>query len=191
VRTTIKGKNLDVPPVVRAYAERKLHRLERLLDDRSEAVVELSREQHRSADDSHLVEVTLLIDGHPLRVRRAARTFQAALDELVDTVEREVVEFKARPRERARSAGRPQPPVAPGAEGTPAERQIVKVKRFAIEPMFEEDAIAAMEELGHAFFIFVNAETERLSVLYRRRNGSYGLIEPVIGGGYTVAPPGD
>jgi putative sigma-54 modulation protein len=63
----------------------------------------------------------------------------------------------------------------------------VKVKRFAIEPMFEEDAVTRMEELGHAFFIFVNAENERLGVLYRRHDGRYGLIEPVIGGGYT--PP--
>ena len=62
---------------------------------------------------------------------------------------------------------------------------MVKVKRFGIEPMFEEDAISRMEELGHAFFVFVNAENERVAVLYRRRDGRYGLIEPVIGGGYS------
>ena len=59
---------------------------------------------------------------------------------------------------------------------------MVKVKRFAIEPMFEEDAVAQMEELGHQFFVFVSAETERVAVLYRRRDGDYGLIEPVVGG---------
>jgi putative sigma-54 modulation protein len=64
---------------------------------------------------------------------------------------------------------------------------VVKVKRFAIEPMFEEDAISRMEELGHTFFIFVNAENERVSVLYRRRDGRLGLIEPVIGGTYRPA----
>ncbi len=62
---------------------------------------------------------------------------------------------------------------------------MVKTKRFGIEPMFEEDAIAEMESLGHAFFIFVNAENERLNVLYRRRDGDFGLIEPVIAGEYT------
>src|SRR5919202_1821059 len=64
-------------------------------------------------------------------------------------------------------------------------RRIVKVKRFAIEPMFEEDAVTRMEELGHTFFVFVNAENERLAVLYRRDDGNYGLIEPIVGGVYT------
>jgi putative sigma-54 modulation protein len=67
------------------------------------------------------------------------------------------------------------------------DSRVVKIKRFAIEPMFEEDAITRMEELGHAFFIFVNAENERIAVLYRRRDGRYGLIEPAIGGGYSGA----
>ncbi len=67
--------------------------------------------------------------------------------------------------------------------------QIVKVKRFNVEPMFEEDAIAQMEELGHSFFVFVNAETERIAILYRRREGDYGLIEPVLGGDYTKGGP--
>jgi len=61
----------------------------------------------------------------------------------------------------------------------------VKTKRFAIEPMFEEDAIAEMESLGHAFFLFVNAESERLNVVYRRKDGDYGVIEPVVAGEYT------
>jgi putative sigma-54 modulation protein len=71
----------------------------------------------------------------------------------------------------------------------PESTRVVKVKRFAIEPMFEEDAVARMEELGHAFFIFVNAENERLGVLYRRQDGRYGLIEPVVGGEYTLRQP--
>ena len=63
--------------------------------------------------------------------------------------------------------------------------QVVKVKRFAIEPMFEEDAINAMEELGHRFFVFVNAENEQVAILYARNDGGYGLIEPIVGGDYT------
>jgi putative sigma-54 modulation protein len=65
------------------------------------------------------------------------------------------------------------------------DSRIVKVKRFAIKPIFEEDAISRMEELGHTFFIFVNAESEQVAVLYRRKDGRYGMIEPVIGGGYS------
>ena len=66
----------------------------------------------------------------------------------------------------------------------------MKTKRFAIEPMFEEDAVAAMEDLGHDFYVFVNAETERLAVLYRRRDGDFGLIEPMLGGEYTPRSKG-
>ena len=72
------------------------------------------------------------------------------------------------------------------APGDGKKPKIVTIKRFAIEPMFEEDAVARMEELGHNFFVFVNAETEQLGVLYRRSDGDYGLIEPAIGGDYTV-----
>ena len=76
--------------------------------------------------------------------------------------------------------------LADGTADTDASSpRIVKLKRFAMEPMFEEDAVTRMEELGHSFFVFVNAETEHLAVLYRRRDGDYGLIEPIVGGGYT------
>jgi putative sigma-54 modulation protein len=77
--------------------------------------------------------------------------------------------------------------LADGTAEPGRERRIVKVKRFAIEPMFEEDALARMEELGHRFFVFVNAETERVAILYERVDGDYGLIEPVVGGEYTLS----
>ncbi len=70
------------------------------------------------------------------------------------------------------------------AEGTP-ERRIVKSKRFAIEPMFEEDALTRMEELGHQFFVYVDAQSERVQILYRRQDGNFGMIEPVVAGEYT------
>ena len=188
MRTIVKGKNLDVPPRIREYAERKLARLARLTDDRTDAVVELWTESHRAADDSHFAEVHLVIDGRPLRSHASGLTFQAAIDAVVDRLERQTVEFKERPRHRARTP-LPQALLERIAGGTTEESgrepRIVKTKRFAIEPMFEEDAIAAMEELGHSFFLFVNAETERINVLYRRRNGDLGLIEPIVAGQYT------
>jgi putative sigma-54 modulation protein len=190
VRTIVKGKNYEVPNRVRSYAERKLGRLERLLDDRSEAIVELSVERHRSAEDSHIVDVTLVVDGQTIRGHAAASTHNAGIDEVLDKVERRAVDFRSKPRSRVRdpeasAAG----PTAPGEEPEDGRGRISKVKRFAIEPMFEEDAVARMEELGHAFFVFVNAETERIAILYRRRAGDFGLIEPVLGGGYTKGGP--
>jgi putative sigma-54 modulation protein len=190
VRTIVKGKNYEVPNRVRDYAVRKLGRLERLLDDRSDATVELSVEQHRSVGDSHIVDVTLVIDGQALRSSAAAATHQAGIDDVLDKIERRAVDFRQRPRARARTGS--ERGAADGAGTVDADvprGQIVKVKRFNIEPMFEEDAVARMEELGHSFFVFVNAEDERVAILYRRREGDYGLIEPIVGGGYTKGGP--
>jgi len=187
VRTIVKGKNLDVPDAVRQYAERKMRRLERFLDDRTEAILEVSVEHHRSADDSRIAEVTLVIDGQAVRSRADAVTYEAAIDEVVDKVERRAVDHREKPRVRARA---PEEKgilsrIADGTSDGDRERRVVKTKRFAIEPMFEEDAIVQMESLGHAFFVFVNAESERVNVLYRRRDGDFGLIEPVVAGDYT------
>jgi len=189
VRTIVKGKNIEVPDRVRTYAERKLRRLDRILDDRSDAIVELSNEQHRSAADAHIAEVTLVIDGQALRSHAAGATYQAAIDTVVDKVERQAVDYKEKPRSvRVAQRQAASRPVGTAIESTP-EPRIVKTKRFGIEPMFEEDALAEMAELGHSFFLFVNAETERLAVIYRRDDGDYGLIEPILGGAYAPDGP--
>ncbi len=202
MRTIVKGKNIDVPDSVRLYAERKMRRLERFLDDRSEAVVELSTEQHRSSTDSQIVELTLVVDGQPLRSHAAGPTYQACLDIVIDRIERQAVDFREKPRGKARPDAGMGKRIVDDGEPTLSDKaaaaaetespdevarrsRIVKTKRFAIEPMFEEDAVARMEELGHVFFLFVNAETERLCVLYKRNGGDYGLIEPIIAGEYT------
>ncbi len=187
MRTIVRGKNLEVPDRVRQYAERKFARLERLLDDRTDATVELSNESHRSAASAHIVDVTLVIDGKTLKSHAAGASYQAALDVVVDKVERQAIDFKEKPRVRSRPEEEKTilRKIADGTADQAPERKIVKTKRFAIEPMFEEDAVTAMEELDHDFYVFVNAETEGLAVIYRRRDGDYGLIEPVTGGSYT------
>ena len=187
MRTIVKGKNIDVPERVRRYAEKRFQRLDRVLDDRSDATIELAVEHHRSSDDSHIVDVSLVIDGRTLRGHAAAQSHEAGIDAVVDRLERRTVDHKAKPRIRARP---PQEKailrrIADGTAESGRDPRIVKVKRFAIEPMFEEDALARMDELGHTFYVFVNAENERISVLYRRTDGNYGVIEPVVGGGYT------
>jgi putative sigma-54 modulation protein len=194
MRTIVKGKNYEVPERVREYAERKLGRLERLLDDRTDATVELSVEQHRSTQDSHLVDVTLIIDGQALRSSAAAPTHQAGIDDVLDKIERRAVNHRETSRvrkspETVRGGGRGTGAGARTGDADDLRGRIVKVKRFSIEPMFEEDAVTRMEELGHSFFVFVNAENERIAILYRRSEGDYGLIEPVLGGGYTKGGP--
>jgi len=187
VRTIVKGKNIDVPDHIRSYAERKIARLERILDDRSDALVELSIEQHRSSSDSHIVEVTLVIDGKTLRTHAAGPTHREGVDEVVDKLERRAVDHREKPRVRARPEEEKAllRRIADGTAERGRESRIVKTKRFAIEPMFEEDAAARMEELGHQFFVYVDAESERVHILYRRKDGDLGLIDPVVGGEYT------
>jgi putative sigma-54 modulation protein len=187
VRTIVKGKNTDIPERVREYAERKMRRMERQLDERTDAIVELWNEQHRSSAESHIAEVTVIIDGQNLHSHAAGPSYQVALDTVVDKVERQVVDHREKPRLRARPEEEKQilRRIADGSPGVARERRIVKTKRFAIEPIFEEDAIERMEELGHRFFVFVNAETERVAVLYARDDGDFGLIEPIVGGEYT------
>jgi putative sigma-54 modulation protein len=187
MRTIVKGKNVEVPDRVREYAERRFHRLERLLDDRTDAIVELSNEMHRSASDAHIADVTLVIDGRVLKTHAAGSSYQNAIDTVVDKAERKAVDHKTKPRVRSRpeEEKRLLRSIADGTSEAVHDRRIVKTKRFAIEPMFEEDALAAMEELGHQFFVFVNAETERVAILYERKDGHYGLIEPIVGGEYT------
>ena len=188
MRVVIKGRHLDVPEADRAYVERKMARLERLLDDRSEASVELSREQHRDHTQAAIVEVLLVVDGRPVRAVGQAATHRAAADQVIDRLERQVVDLKAR---RDRATDRRAADVPDSADGATRAAmedrgpRIVKLKRFDIEPMFEEDAVTRMVELGHDFFVFVNAENERTAILYRRRDGDYGLIEPTVVGSYS------
>ena len=194
MRTIVKGKNYEVPERIRDYAERKLGRLERLFDDRTDATVELSVEQHRSIQDSHIVDVTLVIDGQTLRSSAAAPTHKAGIDTVLDKIERRAVSLRETTRVRkspqtVRGGGPGEAAGAGAQEADDLRGRIVKVKRFNIEPMFEEDAVTRMEELGHSFFVFVNAENERIAILYRRSEGDYGLIEPVLGGTYTKGGP--
>ena len=138
--------------------------------------------------------MTLVSNGHVLRSTSAGATPIAAFDVVLDKLERQVVRSKERPRSvRERHSDEVDSVVNREALGTlEADRAgedadgrpvVVKIKRFDMQPMFEEDAISQMEELGHAFFVFLNAESDQVAVLYRRRDGSYGLIEPVIGNG--------
>ena len=144
MRTIVKGKNAEIPDRVRDYAERKLRRIERLLDDQTDATVELWHEPHRSTTDSHFAEVTLIIHGQVLRSRATGASYEEALDDVVDKLERQAVDYKEKPRLRARPEEEKQilRRLADGSDGPPREPRIVKTKRFAIEPMFEEDALA-------------------------------------------------
>lgn len=189
MRTTLTARHLELTSTLRSDIERKLRRLDRVAHPDAEARVELIGNASHSTAESHVAEVTLMSNGTVLRSTSPGPTPLAAVDAALDKLERQIVRSKERPRrvrERATgeagdvSAGSAVGEArAPGA-GDAAAPSIVKTKRFDLTPMFEEDAIAQMDELGHSFFVFLNAETDRLAVVYRRRDGDYALIDPVV-----------
>jgi putative sigma-54 modulation protein len=193
VRTTLKARNLELSERLRTQIDRKLQRLDRIAHPDAEATVELIANASHANDSSHVAEVTLVTNGSVMRSVSAGANPIAAIDKLLDKLERQMVRAKEKPRRtHLRAADEAQHVLEREATGSVATDQelepeqipsVVRIKRFDMEPMFEEDAIARMEELGHAFFVFRNAESERICVLYRRRDGTYGLIEPVLGGG--------
>ena len=186
VKTSLTARNLELTDRLRGEIERKLRRLNRTTHDEAEAEVELIANASHSADSAHVAEVTLRNNGTLLRSRAAGATPIAALDIVLDKLERQIVRTKEKPRSvRERAADEVATVLRREAAGTldgePAARpSVVKTKRFDMPPMFEEDAIAQMEELGHDFFVFLDAETDDVSVVYRRSDGDYGVIQPVI-----------
>jgi putative sigma-54 modulation protein len=175
----IKGKNMNISDSLRDYVDKKIGRLSRFLPDISEARVELSVQKTKSSQDRQVVQVTMRSNGTILRAEERNADMLAAIDAVKDKLQRQIKRFKERPirrLERAQAAVA-QPDVV---EEPPLPPQIVRLKRFSITPMTEQEAIDQMELLGHDFFIFYNPNVSSLNVLYRRRDGNYGLLHPEL-----------
>ena len=192
MKTKLTARNLELTDRLRSQIERKLQRLDRITHDMAVADVELIGHASHSNDNAYVSEVTLRHNGDVLRSTASGSTPIAALDVVIDRLERQVVRTKERPGSvRKRHSDEIESVMHREALGTmdaDADRRsadgrptVVKTKRFDMQPMFEEDAITQMEELGHAFFVYLDAETEQVAVLYRRSDGNYGLIQPVLG----------
>ncbi|HSK94110.1 MAG TPA: ribosome-associated translation inhibitor RaiA [Candidatus Angelobacter sp.] len=193
MKTNLKARNLDLSERLRTQVERKLRRLDRITHPEAEVEVELIANASHANDASQVAEVMLVNNGQVLRSSAAGATPIAALDIVVDKLERQLVRTKERPgsvrkrradetvsvleREATKTVGDESELEPMAAAAGPS---VVKTKRFDMLPMFPEDAIDQMEELGHAFFVYLSAETDEVAVLYRRNDGNYGLIEPVV-----------
>jgi len=167
----VRGKNVEVTPALREYVEEKIGKLTRYLDNIREAVVALSVEK-----DRHVVEVTVFVNGNGLILRGEERSndMYASLDLVVEKLERQVEKYKTRISRK----------ILGKDKGIGTEREdmevgkVVKTKRFAIKPMDVQEAVMQMNLLAHDFFVFFNAESEEVNVVYKRKDGNYGLIEP-------------
>jgi len=182
VEVRVHGKRTSVSDDLRLLAEEKVARSARLFEDLGPVDVEFTDEQNpRQAAERCRVEITSKAGGQLVRVEAAGFDHRSALDLAVDKLERQLTKLKGRLVERHRRAADKHlngTPLGVEETGGTAELQIERVKRFVVKPMTLEEAALQMELLGHSFYLFLNADTERYSVLYRRRGGSLGLIEP-------------
>jgi putative sigma-54 modulation protein len=179
MRLHVKGKNVEVSESIRLYAEEKLRKLDRQLHELTEVELELSVEKNPSIAANQVAEVTVWTKGPTLRVTEASADMKASIDQLTEKLLRQVQNYRGKRRGRqVRGNGiSPGGPMSiPDAEDS--GEQIVKTKQFAMKPMSAEEAVLQLELVGHDFFVFRNDESGDVNVIYRRKDGGYGLIEP-------------
>jgi putative sigma-54 modulation protein len=188
MQLSITGKNLEITDSLRQYVEKKIGRLDRYLPNNIlEGRVELAVESTRSAKDSQVAQVTLRTKRAVLRAEESSSDMFASIDAVFDKMQRQIDRFKGKRWSKRGSEGIAEvaavEAVAVMAEEDEAmeeERPISRVKRFAMVPMDEEEAVEQMELLGHDFYVFYNANQSQINVVYRRKDGSYGLIQPDV-----------
>lgn len=167
---SVRGKNIEVTPALKEYAEKRIGKLEKFLGHDVDAIVLLS-----VTKEDQTVEVTIPFNGMILRGEESTADMYSSIDLVVEKLEKQIERFKGKIISRR---GRTEKGVE---EQTPEDQiyqpKVVKTKRFAIKPMSVEEAILQMNLLGHNFFFFFNAETDQTSVVYKRHDGNYGLIE--------------
>jgi len=180
----IQAHNMEVTDRINDYIEKKASKLDRFLPAIEETRVELSFEKSaRSAADRHVAQITVRGKNLLLRSEERADDIFAAFDTALDKMQRQIDRYKGK-RYRGRGDGRTAADVAPMPDveaEADEEDVVVRRKKFALVPMNEAEAIEQMRLLGHDnFFIFFDADANQVKVLYRRRNGTYGLIEPEV-----------
>lgn len=170
----ISGKNINVTPGLKASIEQKLGKLERYFTPDTEIIVTLSVEKERQK-----IEVTIPVKGNIIRSEQVSDDMYVSIDLVEEVIERQLRKYKNKLVAKHQEAGNFQPDFLSETEVDDGnEIKIIRTKRFGIKPMFPEDACVQMELLGHNFFVFSNAETEEVNVVYKRKDNTYGLIEP-------------
>jgi ribosome hibernation promoting factor len=180
----VKGRNLGVTKALERYAREKVERVARFFDDErtsSRAEVELIHERNRAISEPEVAEATLFINGSVLKASEASEDMYASIDRMSDKLERQVKRFRGRQIDRWQGQLKNRPGAAKPfvvEEEEELEARIVRTKQFLMKPMDAEEAVLQLELLDHDFYVFTSADTGDINVVYRRRDGNYGLIEP-------------
>jgi putative sigma-54 modulation protein len=193
MQLVLKGKNFVISDRIRDYVEKKVGKLDRYLPDISEARVEITQEKTKSAKDRNIVQITLRSKGTILRAEDRSEAIYAAIDTAVDKIHRQIVRYKGKREARWKGQNKKAQQQIQMGEMLPEldqetmaalveeqDREIVRVKKFLMNPMTEDEAMEQMELLGHNFFVFFNANLNRVNVLYRRSDTNYGLLDPEL-----------
>ena len=173
MRFTITGRNIEVTQGLREAVEDKLGKLDRFFAPATEAVVRLSVQKYIQK-----IEVTIPVKGHIIRAEESSSDMYVSIDLVEEILERQLKKYKNKLIDKKQSAPSFSEAFLQEDASAEEEIQIVKSKKFAVKPMDPEEACVQMELLGHNFYVFLNADTEEVNVVYKRKGGTYGLIEP-------------
>lgn len=174
MKIAIRGKNIEITEGLRDYVEKKLTKLNRYFEQIQEAQVTAL-----TGRGGYVVEVTIPLNSYLLRAEEvSSENLYTAVDLVVDKLEKQIQKHRTRLYRRFRNQGLKNLITDMGEESTVGAPSVVRTKRFAIKPMPVEEAILQMSLLGHDFYVFSNADTDQVNVLYRRKDGNFGLIEP-------------
>jgi putative sigma-54 modulation protein len=168
----VRGRNIEVTDALKNYVLKRVGKLDKYLDNAVDAMAIMSVEK-----GIHRIEVTIPLNGMYLRGEEGTGDMYSSIDLVVEKLEKQINKYKGKlSRRGVRFAGEPRyvPSTPVEEDDTP---RLVRTKRFAIKPMPAEEAVLQMNLLGHSFFVFSNAETEQVNVVYKRKDGNYGLIE--------------
>jgi len=177
MKITVKGKNLDVSDTLKLYAEKKVEHLGKYWQSIREAIVTQSVQKNR-----HIVEIQLEAGGFIMRAEESSDSMYASIDQAVEKLESQIKRFKSKLLERSHPEEPPKELAAlvteEGALGEDYTPRIVRTKKFPLKPMSQDEAAWQLELLNHDFYIFLNSDTEDVNVIYKRKDGDFGLIEP-------------
>ena len=177
----VAKNNVEVSETLEAYVEKKIGKLGRYLPTIDEGKVEISQEGAKLPEQRFTVQVTLDSRGVLIRAQEKSKDIHTAIDKIVDVLSKRIERYKGKLYDKGRGSSFARQGASIEAEAIETPKRVVKSKRFLVKPMSVDEAISQMELLGHDFFLFIDADTERLSLLYRREDGDYGLIEPEQG----------
>ncbi len=190
MQISVKGRNISVTEALERYATEKVERVRKFFDDGrsvSRVEVELVHERNPAISEPEVAEATLFINGTVLKAREVSADMYASIDRMSDKLERQVRRYRGRQLDRWQGKKKRDavtethlgtPVVVEDEEEEAIGPRIVRTKQFQMKPMSPEEASLQMDLLDHAFFVFTNAVTGEINVVYRRRDGNYGLIEP-------------